>query len=339
MIQLKNIQKIYPNGFCAIKNLNLTIKKGDIFGIIGYSGAGKSTLIRLINRLEEPTSGEIIINGKNILDFSTKELQKQRQKIGMIFQHFNLLASKNIFDNIAFSLQIAKWEKQRIKARVEELLELVGLQDKATFYPSQLSGGQKQRVAIARALANHPDILLCDEATSALDTQTTHSILELLQNIQKRLKITIVLITHQIEVVKKICNKTCVIHQGNIIDEGSTEEVFLYPKNPITKGLVSHLPKNEHQDIFPHIKNPHHTYELIFLDKNQNSPIITQAIKKFDIDINILFADFNQFHHKSLGKLIAEITGKKTQEALQWFASQKIQIKTFQKEIASEELL
>ena len=167
MISLKGISKTYPNGFCALKNIDLEVSKGDIMGIIGYSGAGKSTLIRIINRLEEPTSGELKIDNINILKLNQKQLQAQRQKIGMIFQHFNLLSAKNVFDNVAFALRIAKWDKKAIKPRVDELLEMVGLSERAAFYPSQLSGGQKQRVAIARALANHPKVLLCDEATSA----------------------------------------------------------------------------------------------------------------------------------------------------------------------------
>ena len=222
MIVLENIQKIYPNGFCALEDVSLKISKGDIFGIIGYSGAGKSTLVRLINRLEEPSGGSVIVDGEDMLALSKKELQERRQKIGMIFQHFNLLSSKNVFENIAYALKIAKWDKDKIRPRVQELLELVGLSDKASFYPSQLSGGQKQRVAIARALANHPKILLCDEATSALDTQSTASILELLRSIQKRLKITIVMITHQIEVVKSICNKICVMDRGKVVEKGKS---------------------------------------------------------------------------------------------------------------------
>lgn len=327
MIVLENIQKIYPNGFCALEDVSLKIAKGDIFGIIGYSGAGKSTLVRLINRLEEPSGGSVIVDGEDMLALSKKELQERRQKIGMIFQHFNLLSSKNVFENIAYALKIAKWDKDKIRPRVQELLELVGLSDKASFYPSQLSGGQKQRVAIARALANHPKILLCDEATSALDTQSTASILELLRSIQKRLKITIVMITHQIEVIKSICNKICVMDRGKVVEKGLVQNIFLNPKSKVTKELIAHLPEYDCKEILPHITDSAHTYELTFLDGNQNEPIISQAIKKFDIDVNILFADFNNLSKKSLGRMIIEIRGD--QKALEWIRSHNVEVKSF----------
>lgn len=328
MIRLENIQKIYPNGFCAIKNINLHIHKGDIFGIIGYSGAGKSTLIRLINRLETPTHGKVLIQNTNILELNSQQLQKQRQKIGMIFQHFNLLSSKSVFENIAFALQIAKWKKSDIANRVLELLQLVGLLDKKDFYPSQLSGGQKQRVAIARALANKPDILLCDEATSALDSKTTKDILNLLKDIQKKLKITIVLITHQIEIVAQICNRVCVIDGGVIVEENDVETLFSNPKHPITKELLQNLPHQSYQDISQHGDKNQSIYELIFLDKNQNQPIISQAIKTFDIDINILSTDFNHLSEKTLGHMIVQMSGFRLNEALDWLQQQNIKILT-----------
>ncbi|RDU72539.1 methionine ABC transporter ATP-binding protein [Helicobacter aurati] len=240
MIRLHNITKIYPNGFHAIKLLNLSVSKGDIIGIIGYSGAGKSTLIRLINHLESPSTGSVYIEGINITSLKERDLQKIRQKIGMIFQHFNLLSSRNVFNNVAFALEIAGWKKQNITVRVKELLELVGLSDKANVYPEQLSGGQKQRVAIARALANYPQILLCDEATSALDTKTTKSILNLLADIQQKLNLTIVLITHQIEVVRQICNRVYIMSNGEIVEEGNVREIFAAPKHTVTQELLSY---------------------------------------------------------------------------------------------------
>lgn len=325
MIRFQDIEKTYSNGFQAIKKLNLHIKQGDIFGIIGYSGAGKSTLIRLINRLEEPTSGKILIGGENILELRGKALELQRQKIGMIFQHFNLLSSKSAFENIAFALDIAKWDREKAKARALELLELVGLSEKKDFYPSQLSGGQKQRVAIARALANHPKILLCDEATSALDTKNTRAILELLQNIQKKLGITIVLITHQIEVIRAICNKICVIDKGSIVESGLIDEVFSHPKHPITRELIQSLPHHE-RDLEGHITDSDNVYELVFLDQNQNQPIISQAIKKFGVDINILLADFNNLSTKTLGKMVVKIEGEHLQATLEWLKAQNIDI-------------
>lgn len=238
MIELIDIKKIYPNGFCALKDINLKINENEIMGIIGYSGAGKSTLVRLINRLEEPSSGKILIDGEDILKLDKTTLRKRRRKIGMIFQHFNLLSAKNVYENIAFALKIAHWDKQKIPQRVQELLELVGLSDKARSYPSQLSGGQKQRVAIARALANEPKILLCDEATSALDTKTTRSILDLLKQIQEKMSLTIVLITHQIEVVSQIADKVCVMSEGKIVEGGEKEQVFLYPKHRATQEIL-----------------------------------------------------------------------------------------------------
>lgn len=231
---------MYPNGFCALKNIDLKIQENEIMGIIGYSGAGKSTLVRLINRLEEPSSGEVFVDGENILLLNKTALRKRRRKIGMIFQHFNLMSAKNVYDNIAFALKIAHWQSSKIPQRVQELLRLVGLEDKAKSYPSQLSGGQKQRVAIARALANEPKILLCDEATSALDTKTTKSILNLLKEIQKKMSLTIVLITHQIEVVKQIADRVCVMSCGEIVEVGKTQEVFFSPKHLCTQEILSH---------------------------------------------------------------------------------------------------
>lgn len=238
MIELIDVEKVYPNGFCALKDINLKINENEIMGIIGYSGAGKSTLVRLINRLEEVSGGKILIDGENILELDKTALRKRRRKIGMIFQHFNLLSAKNVYENIAFALKIAHWDKAKIPQRVQELLELVGLSDKAKSYPSQLSGGQKQRVAIARALANEPKILLCDEATSALDTKTTRSILDLLKQIQKKMSLTIVLITHQIEVVSQIADKVCVMSGGKIVEVGEKEQIFLHPKHTVTQEIL-----------------------------------------------------------------------------------------------------
>lgn len=331
MIELKNIQKTYPNGFCAIKNLNLQINQGDIFGIIGYSGAGKSTLIRLINRLEEPTSGAVLIDGKNILSLNPKELQQERQKIGMIFQHFNLLSSKNVFDNIAFALKIAKWNPKDIKERVLELLDLVGLKDKKDFYPSQLSGGQKQRVAIARALANHPKILLCDEATSALDTKTTQSILALLKDIQKKMQITIILITHQIEVVHTICNKVCVIDKGDIVEQGRVEDVLTHPKHPITQELVASMPHKSNSDIMHHIPDSKNLYELTFINQTKDEPIISDTIAKFKTSINIHFADFNHLPTQSFGKMIVSINGDEKDQAIAYLKSRNVEIESFER--------
>lgn len=225
----------------ALENVNLQIQQGDIFGIIGFSGAGKSTLIRCLNRLEEPDSGKIVIAGQEITTMNKKELQLARRKIGMIFQQFNLLDAKTVFENVAFPLQVSNYPKKQIKTRVEEILELVGLANKSKAYPLQLSGGQKQRVGIARALSNEPSVLLSDEATSALDPQTTYSILELLKDINQKLGLTIVLITHELDVLKHICNHMAVIEHGKIVETGVVEKFFLNPESDTAKRFISIL--------------------------------------------------------------------------------------------------
>ncbi|WP_408941400.1 methionine ABC transporter ATP-binding protein [Helicobacter sp. MIT 01-3238] len=333
MISLRKVSKTYPNGFCAIKPLDLEVARGDIMGIIGYSGAGKSTLIRLINRLENPSSGEVFINGENILTLSQAKLQKKRQKIGMIFQHFNLLSSRSVYGNVAFALEIAKWDKKKIDSRVKELLEIVGLSDKADFYPSQLSGGQKQRVAIARALSNHPDILLCDEATSALDTKTTKSILELLKRIQADLGLTIVLITHQIEVVRQICNKACVMSAGEIIERGSVEEIFSAPRNEVTRELLSYMPTHLFDAQFfsgslsnganSLIKNPSNVYKISFVGEHINEPLISEIVQKFGVEINILAGNIEPLSTTKVGHLLVEFSQDKQNELAIDYLKQK----------------
>ncbi len=304
MIELKNITKIYPNGFQAIKPLNLKVNRGDIMGIIGYSGAGKSTLIRLINRLESPSSGDIIIDGESVVALSEGKLQKVRQKIGMIFQHFNLLHSRTVFGNVAFALEIAKWKKSEIRQRVDELLHVVELSDKADLYPNQLSGGQKQRVAIARALANYPKILLCDEATSALDTKTTKSILKLLRDVQKKFDLTILLITHQIEVVREICDTMCVISGGEIIERGSVEQIFASPKHDITKELISFLPALSSEEIVR--KSHKNAYKISFIGQYIHEPLISEVVKKFDVDVNILAGNIEALSTTEIGHLFVD---------------------------------
>jgi len=242
MIRLEQVHKVFHKknkDIQALKGIDLTIDKGDIFGIIGYSGSGKSTLIRTVNLLERPTSGSVYLNGTNIVNFNEKQLIPYRRKMGMIFQQFNLLSSATVFENIAFPLQLSKLSKEEIAHKVDTLLSLIDLTGKKDEYPSNLSGGQKQRVAIARALASDPDILLCDEATSALDPQTTRSILALLKKINRELNITIVLITHEMEVVRSICNKVAVISDGEIVEQNSVEQLFAQPTTSITKELLN----------------------------------------------------------------------------------------------------
>ncbi len=249
MISLNNITKIYEakeGNVLAIKNISLNIKKGEIYGIMGVSGAGKSTLIRCINLLEKPTSGEVWVNNVDLTNLPTSLLREERKNIGMIFQHYNLLSSRNVFDNIAYPLELAGVKKQERNKRIEELLNLVDLTDKKNHYPSQLSGGQRQRIAIARALATNPQILLSDESTSALDPITSRSILELLKEINERLGVTIVLITHQMEVIEQICHRVAVLQDGSIVEEGPVNKVFSSPQNPYTRLLLDKNDSNTH---------------------------------------------------------------------------------------------
>lgn len=284
--------------------------------------------------LETPSSGEVIVNGKDLSKLNPSELRLARQKIGMIFQHFNLLSSRNVFGNVAFALEIAKWEKSKIKSRVYELLEVVGLSDKVDYYPSQLSGGQKQRVAIARALANSPDLLLCDEATSALDSKTTKSILHLLQKIQSDFGLSVVLITHQIEVVKEVCNKMCVINNGEIIERGEVEEVFINPKEAVTKELISYLPPLSEKNIIDKLSDKSNVYKVIFTGPNASSPLISQMIKKFNIDVNILSGSIEEFQSAEVGHLVVKFLGNDfiVDECLKWLKGQGITIQNLKVE-------
>ena len=255
MIQLKNVVKTFPAAgknkeIIALKEVSLEIEKGDIFGIVGYSGAGKSTLLRLLNGLETPTSGTVLVDGKEISRLSERELRFARQKIGMIFQHFHLLWSRTVAENVAFPLEIAGVPKKQIKEKVKHLLEMVGLSERADAYPAQLSGGQKQRVGIARALANDPDVLLCDEATSALDPETTASILRLLKEIHQKLGLTLVLITHEMSVIRAICNKMAVMENGQIVETGPVSEIFKNPKHSLTKKFVQDLKPEDQESVW-----------------------------------------------------------------------------------------
>lgn len=316
MIEIRNLNKIYNNSFQAVKEVNLNVKKSDFFGIIGLSGAGKSSLIKMINRLEEPTSGEIIIEGIDITKISNTQLLEKRKKIGMIFQHFNLLSSRTVRGNIAFALEVAGWEKGDINKRVDELLELVDLVDKAENYPSQLSGGQKQRVAIARALSNHPKILLSDEATSALDPKTTKSILNLLKEIQKKLDITVVLITHQMEVIRAVCNKVAVMSNGKIIEEGDVHELFSNPKEEITKELISYLPVEEEEEVEIQKVLGNKIIKINFVGTQTDTPVISRTFRKFDVDYSLISASINELTTVKVGHIILELFGEEEQQIL-----------------------
>ena len=317
MITLENVTKIYeaPNGsVTAVDNVTLQIKEGEIFGIIGYSGAGKSSLIRLLNGLEKPTKGKVIVAGRDIANIKGKELRKARQEIGMIFQHFNLLWSRTVRENIAFPLEIAGVPKEQRKKRVDELIQLVGLQGRENAYPSQLSGGQKQRVGIARALANNPKVLLCDEATSALDPQTTDSILDLLVDINKRLRLTIVLITHEMHVIRKICDRVAVMENGKIVEQGEVLQVFRQPKQAITKRFVQQvIEPEETQETIAHLLNKYPkgtVVQLTFVGEAAEQPLISNVVRQFQIDANILQGKISQTHQGSYGVLFVHMDGE-----------------------------
>lgn len=323
MIKIRNLGKVYEtkdNTINALKDIDLDIASGEIFGIIGLSGAGKSTLVRMINRLEEPSSGSIYIEDVEITALEPSKLRDIRKEVGMIFQHFNLMNSKDVFKNIAFPLEIVGMRKEDISVRVSELLSLVGLEDKARSFPSELSGGQKQRVAIARALANNPKVLLCDEATSALDPKTTKSILNLLKDIQKRFGLTIVMITHQMEVIREICERVAIIEAGEIIEIGDVEEVFSNPKTKIGKDFVRHLkPTSSTELVFPKTPNSK-VIRIKYLGDSASEPIVSNLIKKFNVDVNIIDGDINKLTTTLVGHLTIQIAGKKQeiQNAFDW---------------------
>ena len=337
MIQLSHIEKTYdsPSGpVKALKGIDLTIERGEIFGIIGLSGAGKSTLIRCINMLERPTAGKVIVDGQDMTAMSEKELRKARKNIGMIFQHFNLLSSATVYDNIAFPLRLSHTPEAEIKKKVLPLLELVGLADKAHQYPSQLSGGQKQRVGIARALASEPKVLLCDEATSALDPQTTRSILELIQDINRKLSLTVVVITHEMQVIKDICDKVAVIENGVIAEQGTVLEVITNPQKPITKDFISVLLSNELPAAFrggevskTPLPGAYLLLRLTFIGESADDPVLAGMIRKFpEIEVTMLFGNLDQIKSTPFGRMIIGITGPeaKIQEALQYLRQQDL---------------
>ena len=302
MIKIEHLNKTYKgNTVKALDDINIDIEKGDIYGIVGLSGAGKSSLVRCINRLEEADSGSIVINGVDILKLSKKELIEQRKKIGMIFQNFNLFSSKTIFENIAYPLRLAGVKENDIKNRVDELLDIVELSEKANNYPSQLSGGQKQRVGIARAIANNPDVLLCDEATSALDPKTTSQILELLKDINQKTKLTLVVITHEMEVIKQICNKVAIIEYGKIIDSGRVIDLFSKQASEKTKLFV------EFDYIIPNNILKGYLLSLTFTGDLATTGIISKVARQYGVDISIISGNIDYIQGEPLGKLCIEV--------------------------------
>lgn len=315
MIEIKEVSKIYDlknRKVVAVDNVSLSINDGDIFGIIGYSGAGKSTLVRMINQLETQDKGKILIDGHELNKLSPKQLRQLRTKIGMIFQHFNLLWSRTVSENIELALQIAGIkDKHKRQQRVKELVDLVGLTGRENAYPSELSGGQKQRVGIARALANDPKILLCDEATSALDPDTTKSILDLLLEINRKLKITIVMITHQMEVVQKICNRVAVMSEGKVVEEGNVKKIFTMPKHPVTKSFIRDIKNNNEfdLDVLKNIYSNGKLLKVIFDENTSRTPILTNVIRQCDSFINVIEANLTNTIDSSFGIMILEVTG------------------------------
>ncbi len=299
-IEIRGLCKDYPipgGEVHALTNINLTIEKGDIYGIIGMSGAGKSTLIRCLNRLDTPSDGQILIDGENILAMDQKQLRQTRHRMAMIFQQFNLLMQKNVARNVRYPLEIAGVPKKQANERVVELLKIVGLEDKANAYPAQLSGGQKQRVAIARALASNPEMLLCDEATSALDPMTTQSILALLQKINKELGITVVLITHEMAVIRQICNKVAILDGGHLVEQGTVDDVFLHTKSAAGRRLFGILPEQEEVPQQSAIR-------IVFDGAAAEQPVISRLVKDCGMDVNILSADIKQLNQKVYGQML-----------------------------------
>ena len=310
MIDISNVSKIFKTktqNITAVDNVELNIKEGEIFGVIGYSGAGKSTLIRLLNGLEQPTDGTVTVTGDEISRMTIKELRKKRQKVSMIFQHFNLLWSRTVAENISFPLEIAGVPKKERQTRVAELIRLVGLDGRENNYPSELSGGQKQRVGIARALSNEPEVLLCDEATSALDPETTDEVLDLLVDITKKMNLTIVLITHEMHVIRKICDRAAVMEDGKVVEVGPVIELFQNPQSNVTKRFVKDdISDDDHAIAMEEIKAAFPTstiVKLTFVGTRTKSPIVSQVIRDYGLDMNILSGNIKQTNQESYGHL------------------------------------
>ncbi|MDH5896177.1 methionine ABC transporter ATP-binding protein MetN [Vibrio splendidus] len=337
MIKVNQVNKVFYQGtkeINALIDINLHIPQGQIFGVIGSSGAGKSTLIRCVNMLEAPTSGEVIVDGIDLTKLSKSELSEARRNIGMIFQHFNLLSSRTVFNNVALPLELAGRDKAAIEAKVSELLELVGLSDKRDTYPSNLSGGQKQRVAIARALASDPKVLLCDEATSALDPATTQSILELLREINRKLSITILLITHEMDVVKSICHEVAIIGDGELVEKGTVGEIFAHPKTELAHQFIrSTLDLTIPEDYQARLQDTrvNSSYPLVrleFTGATVDAPLMTQIARKFNIDVSILSSDLDYAGGVKFGMMVAELFGNEADDnaAIQFLRDNNVKV-------------
>ena len=306
LIEVRDLRKVYPvpgGEVVALDKINLSIDRGQIYGIIGMSGAGKSTLIRCMNRLDTPTEGQILLDGQDILAMNGKQLMQMRRKVSMIFQQFNLLMQKTVARNVRYPLEIAGVPKAKANERVKELLKIVELEGKADAYPIQLSGGQRQRVAIARALASNPEVLLCDEATSALDPMTTQSILSLLQDINKRLGITIVLITHEMAVIRQICTRVAILDGGRIAEEGTVDDVFVHTRSAAGRRLFGIVPSQQEEQASP--EKP--ALRIVFDDGRENQPIIAGLVRHCGVEVNILSADIKRIGGKSYGQMLIEM--------------------------------
>ncbi|MDQ8954042.1 methionine ABC transporter ATP-binding protein [Acinetobacter rudis] len=319
MIEFKNISKHYVQKgqtYQALNQINLEIPQGSIFGIIGYSGAGKSTLIRLINLLERPTTGQVFIQQKDLTAFSSQQLRQERANIGMIFQHFNLLETKTVAANIEMPLLLLGYSKAERQKRVDELLDFIDLKNKKNAYPDELSGGQKQRVGIARALANRPKILLCDEATSALDPQTTRSVLALLKKINQEQNITIVMVTHEMDVIESVCDYVAVMEAGKVVETGTTLEIFSHPQHPTTQSFIQTVLQQQLPvSILERLENQNHhsIYSLQFLGKSAQETVIQQTIGQFDLQLNILFANMTEIQGHVIGQMFVQLLGANDQ--------------------------
>ncbi|EPC04603.1 methionine ABC transporter ATP-binding protein [Litchfieldella anticariensis FP35 = DSM 16096] len=337
MIRLTNVSKTYGSGSGAVnalKNIDLHVPQGSIHGVIGLSGAGKSTLIRCVNLLERPTTGSVVVDGQELTALSAAQLNQARHQIGMIFQHFNLLSSRTVFANIALPLELMGMDKSEIRHRVIPLLELTGLEDKADKYPAELSGGQKQRVAIARALASRPKVLLCDEATSALDPQTTGSILELLQDINRKLGLTILLITHEMEVVKTICHRVGLISAGELVEEADVGDFFTAPRTRLGREFLNDFlelepPKAlvERLEEMPG-EHTHPVVRLAFTGDAVSTPLVSRLARECGVDVSILQAKVESIQDRTLGLMIAELIGAsdKTREALSYLENHDLHV-------------
>ncbi len=348
MIELTHISKNFASGgrtVHAVQDVSLSIGKGEIFGIIGFSGAGKSTLVRCINLLERPTSGSVTVDGKEMTALSARELRQARKKIGMIFQHFNLMPSRTVFGNVAYPLRGSGLSGEQIADKVHRLLELVGIGDKAEAYPKQLSGGQKQRVAIARALANDPNVLLCDEATSALDPQTTKAILRLLKDLNEKLGITVVIITHEMAVVKEICDRVAVMEHGRVVEQGEVFNVFADPRQEITRSFIyttSNLRKIEEliEEDSPvvQLKPGELIVRLSYIQRNVSEPLISTVSRKFDITLNIIFSDIAIVQNAPIGGTVAIISGERAQitQAMQYLIEKNVGVEVIRDARISE---